>query len=309
VLTSTGAKQTGPGRTGLSEFVRRHPLAAFLVLTYGLSWALWMPLAIFRDATSGPFTSIALLIGSNVPSAVAIVLTAVALGKGATRKLLRRLLIWRVGWRWYLVLLAPTALVIGTISLVAVTRGGPTAALAVPLLSAIITVAFMTFPGSALGEEIGWRGYALPRVQSTRTALTASLVVGTLHGLWHLPLWLRGDADHQLSVYPAFLIQTLALAVIYTWLYNSTKGSLLLVVLFHTATNAPLTLVLLPLGIENWILPFWLMAGFTVVAALVVVAVFGRTNLSRRSRQTQPSTPTERTADAVALGHGHSVDA
>ena len=298
-MTSTAAKQSGPGRTGLSQLIRRHPLAAFLILTYGLSWALWMPLAIFRDATSGPFTSIALLIGSNVPSAVAIVLTAVGFGKGATRKLLGRLLIWRVGWRWYFLLLAPTALVVGTITLVAVTRGGPTAALAVPILSALITVAFMTFPGSAAGEEIGWRGYALPRLQSTRTALTASLVLGPLVGLWHLPLWLRGEPDHQLSVYPAFLIQAIALSVIYTWLYNSTKGSLLLAVLFHTATNAPLTLVLLPLGIENWILPFWLMAGFTVVAAVVVVAVFGPTNLSRHPRQTQPATPAEATADAV----------
>jgi membrane protease YdiL (CAAX protease family) len=240
------------------------------------------------------------LLGSNIPSAVAIVLTAVGLGKSATRKLLGRLLIWRVGWRWYLVLLAPTVLVVGTITLVAVTRGGPTAALAVPLLSAIITVAFMTFPGSALGEEIGWRGFALPRLQFRRTALTASLVVGTLHGLWHLPLWLRGEPDHPLSLYPAFLIQALALSVIYTWLYNSSKGSLLLVVLFHTATNAPLTLVLLPLGVENWVLPFWLMAGFTVVAALVVVAMFGPTNLSRRPRQTQPATPAEATADGVA---------
>jgi membrane protease YdiL (CAAX protease family) len=289
VLTSTATKQGSPRRTGLSQFVRRHPLAAFLVLTYGLSWALWIPLDLFQDAASGPYSSIALLIGSNIPSVVAIVLTAVGLGKAATRKLLGRLLIWRVGWRWYLVLLAPTALVIGTISLVAVTRGGPTAALAVPLLSAIITMAFMIFPGSALGEEIGWRGYALPRLQFGRTALTASLVVGSLHGLWHLPLWLRGDADYQLSVYPAFLIQALALSVIYTWLYNSSKGSLLLVVLFHMATNAPLTLVLLPLGIENWALPFWLMAGFTVVAALVVVAVFGPTNLSRHPRQTQPT--------------------
>jgi membrane protease YdiL (CAAX protease family) len=279
--------------------VRRHPLAAFLLLTYGLSWALWIPLDIFRDAAAGPYTSLALLIGSNIPSAVAIVLTLVGFGKGATRKLLGQLLIWRFGWRWYLVLLAPTALVVGTITLVAVTRGGPTAALAVPLLSAIIAVAFMTFPGSALGEEIGWRGYALPRVQSRRTALTASLVIGSLHGLWHLPLWLRGDADHRLSVYPAFLIQALALAVIYTWLYNSTKGSLLLVVLFHTATNAPLTLVILPLGIENWVLPFWLMAGFTAVAALIVVAVFGPTNLSRQPRQAQPATPAEATADAV----------
>jgi membrane protease YdiL (CAAX protease family) len=299
VLTSTTTKQSSPGRTGLSQLVKRHPLAAFLVLTYGLSWALWIPIAIFRDAASGPYSSLALLIGSNIPSAVAIVLTLVGFGKGATRKLLGQLLIWRFGWRWYLVLLAPTALVVGTISLVAVTRGGPTATLAVPLLSAIITVAFMTFPGSALGEEIGWRGYALPRVQSRRTALTASLVIGSLHGLWHLPLWLRGDADHRLSVYPAFLIQALALAVIYTWLYNSTKGSLLLVVLFHTATNAPLTLVLLPLGIENWVLPFWLMAGFTAVAALIVVAVFGPTNLSRQPRQAQPATPAEATADAV----------
>jgi uncharacterized protein len=299
VLTSTTTKQNSRGRTGLSQLVRRHPLAAFLLLTYGLSWALWIPLDIFRDAAAGPYTSLALLIGSNIPSAVAIVLTLVGFGKGATRKLLGQLLIWRFGWRWYLVLLAPTALVVGTITLVAVTRGGPTAALAVPLLSAIIAVAFMTFPGSALGEEIGWRGYALPRVQSRRTALTASLVIGSLHGLWHLPLWLRGDADHRLSVYPAFLIQALALAVIYTWLYNSTKGSLLLVVLFHTATNAPLTLVLLPLGIENWVLPFWLMAGFTAVAALIVVAVFGPTNLSRQPRQAQPATPAEATADAV----------
>jgi hypothetical protein len=81
--------------------------------------------------------------------------------------------------------------------------------------------------------------------------------------------------------------------VIYTWLYNSSKGSLLLVVLFHAATNAPLTLVLLPLGIENWALPFWLMALFMLVAALAVVAVFGPTNLSRHPRQIQPTTPAE----------------
>jgi membrane protease YdiL (CAAX protease family) len=295
--------------TGLSQFVRRHSLAAFLVLSYGLTWALLMPLAIFRDATAGPYTTLALLIGSNIPSAVAIALTAIGLGRGATRKLLGRLVIWRVGWRWYLLLLAPTALVIGTITLVAVTRGGPTAALAMPLSNAIFFVAFMTFPGSATGEELGWRGFALPRLQFRHTALIASLIVGSLHGLWHLPLWLRGDADHQLSVYPAFLIQAIGLAVIYTWLYNSTKGSVLLAVLFHTATNAPLTLVLLPLGIENWLLPFWLMAGFTVVAALIVVAVFGPTRLSRRPRQTEPSTNTDRADHAGQLGHDNPVDA
>ena len=309
LTTSTATRERRSMITGLSQFVRRHSLAAFLVLSYGLTWALLMPLAIFRDATAGPYTTLALLIGSNIPSAVAIALTAIGLGRGATRKLLGRLLIWRVGWRWYLLLLAPTALVIGTITLVAITRGGPTAALAMPLSNAIFFVAFMTFPGSATGEELGWRGFALPRLQSRHTALIASLILGSLHGLWHLPLWLRGDADHRLSVYPAFLIQAIGLAVIYTWLYNSTKGSVLLAVLFHTATNAPLTLVLLPLGIENWLLPFWLMAGFTVVAALIVVAVFGPTHLSRRPRQTEPSTNTDRADHAGQLGHDNPVDA
>jgi membrane protease YdiL (CAAX protease family) len=307
--TSTATSERRSTITGLSQFVRRHSLAAFLVLSYGLTWALLMPLAIFRDATAGPYTTLALLIGSNIPSAVAIALTAIGLGRGATRKLLGRLLIWRVRWRWYLLLLAPTALVIGTITLVAITRGGPTAALAMPLSNAIFFVAFMTFPGSATGEELGWRGFALPRLQFRHSALIASLILGSLHGLWHLPLWLRGDADHRLSVYPAFLIQAIGLAVIYTWLYNSTKGSVLLAVLFHTATNAPLTLVLLPLGIENWLLPFWLMAGFTVVAALIVVAVFGPTHLSRRPRQTEPSTNTDRADHAGQLGHDNPVHA
>jgi len=312
LTTSTATRERRSMITGLSQFVRRHSLAAFLVLSYGLTWALLMPLAIFRDATAGPYTTLALLIGSNIPSAVAIALTAIGLGRGATRKLLGRLLIWRVGWRWYLLLLAPTALVVGTITLVAITRGGPTAALAMPLSNAIFFVAFMTFPGSATGEELGWRGFALPRLQFRHTALIASLILGSLHGLWHLPLWLRGDADHRLSVYPAFLIQAIGLAVIYTWLYNSTKGSVLLAVLFHTATNAPLTLVLLPLGIENWLLPFWLMAGFTVVAALIVVAVFGPTHLSRRPRQTEPSTntdPADHADHASQLGHDNPVDA
>jgi membrane protease YdiL (CAAX protease family) len=274
--------------TGLSQLAKRRPLTTFFVMAYGLSWALWIPLCVFRDAP-GTYVSLALLIGSNVPSAVAILLTAASLGKGGIRALLRRLLIWRVGLRWYLVLLGPTALVLVAISAAAVLVGGPTATLAVPVATAVIIVAFQTFPGSALGEEIGWRGYALPRLQTHRSALISSLVLGALHVLWHLPLWLRGLTDHPLRLFPAFAIQGVALAVIYTWLYNSTKGSVLLAVLFHTATNAPLTLVLVPLGVADFALPFWLLALLTVLAAIIVVAVTGPSQLSRRPRQQQTS--------------------
>jgi membrane protease YdiL (CAAX protease family) len=271
----------------LSRLVRRHPLPTFFALSYALSWALWIPLTILRDRVPGPYVFVALLIGSNVPSAVAILLTVAGRRPHSTRELLDRLLIWRIGVQWYLLLLAPTALVVGAITWAAMERGGSRAVLAVPLVSAVVTVAFMIFPGSALGEEIGWRGFALPHLQSARTALTASLVLGALHALWHLPLWLRGLPDHSPALYPAFAIQVIAMAVIYTWMYNGTGGSLLLVVLFHAATNAPLTLVLLPLGIDAYTVPFWLMSGLTVIAAIVVVTVFGPSQLSRRQPRQQ----------------------
>jgi uncharacterized protein len=274
--------------TGLRQLVVRRPLVTFFVLCYALSWTLWIPLAVFRDAIPGSVSTLALVLGSNVPSAVAIVITAVSRGKRGTQQLLGKLLIWRIRLWWYLMLLAPTALVLISITVVAVLLGGPTAAWGMPVVAAVITVALMTFPGSALGEEIGWRGYALPRLQYMHTALMASLVLGTLHGLWHLPLWLTGDPDNQLSLYPAFVIQVIAVAVIYTWLYNGTEGSLLLAVFFHTALNAPLTLILLPLGPENVTLPFWLLSGLWVVAAIIVVAAFGPAQLSRRQRIQDP---------------------
>jgi membrane protease YdiL (CAAX protease family) len=290
--------------TRLSGLARRRPLLTFFVFSYALSWALWIPLAVFGEAVPGNVGLLALLIGSNVPSAMAIFLTVLTGRNGATRGLLGQLLIWRVGARWYLVLLGPTVLVLGAITCVAVFRGGPTAALAVPIGSAIFTVAFMTFPGSALGEEIGWRGFALPRLQYGRSALTATLVLGTLHALWHLPLWLRGLPNYpQPHLYPAFAIQVIALAVIYTWLYNSTRGSLLLAVLLHTATNAPVTLVLLPLGIDDYALPFWLMTAGTVLAAIVVVAVFGPAQLSLHGRPQHQ--PLENSVESPAE-HAHS---
>jgi uncharacterized protein len=283
-----------------AALVARHPLVTFFVLCYALSWSLWIPLAVFRDAVPWPLGALALVIGSNVPSAVAIVLTALSRGKRGTRQLLGKLLIWRVRPWWYLMLLVPTALVLVSITVVAVFFGGPSAALSGSVVAALITVALMTFPGSALGEEIGWRGYALPRLQSRRTALMASLVLGAAHALWHLPLWLNGDPDNQPSLYPAFVIQVIAVAVIYTWLYNGTKGSLLLAVLFHTALNAPLTLILLPVGADAVVLPFWLLSGLWVVAAIIVVAIFGPSQLSRHHRlQEPPEITTDSAADQV----------
>lgn len=260
-------------------------LLTFFGLCFGLSWAMWVPLAIFRETVPGSLGFVLVIVGSVVPSVVALLLTGVADGRDAVRRLLGRFLVWPIGIRWFAVLLLPTAIVLVAITANAQWSGGPQAALGVPALTAVVMVLFSIFPGSATGEEIGWRAYALPRLQTRRNALTASLVLGALSGLWHLPLWLTGQPGQPLALYPAFLIQVIALAVIYTWLYNSTNGSLLLAVLFHAAANAPITLVLVPLGAVGLAATFWMISGLMVLAAIVVIMVFGPTDLSRRPRQ------------------------
>ena len=167
----------------------------------------------------------------------AIVLTALVLGRGALRKLLGGLLIWRVDPRWYLVVvLGPVALAGGMIAFNAFV-GDPAISVGVPLLTVVITLAFFIFPGSALGEEIGWRGYALPRLQSGRSALSASLILGVIWAFYHLPLFFTGQAFRSPSLLVPFVVSGLALSVILSWVYNSTGGSLLLVVVLHAAAN------------------------------------------------------------------------
>src|SRR5918992_4619816 len=193
------------------SLVRRHPLITFFVLTYALAWILWIPLVVLRDTIPATPGLVLVLLGSNVPSLLAIVLTAVVLGRGALRKLLGRLLIWRVDVRWYLVVVVGPATLVGGIVAFNALLGGPAISFNVPLLAAVITLAFHIFPGSALGEEIGWRGYALPRLQARRSALGASLVLGPIWALWHLPLWLTGAPGRTPILYAGFVVSVIAL--------------------------------------------------------------------------------------------------
>src|SRR5215217_171460 len=283
--------QRGEGVT-LMSLVRRHPLITFFVLTYALAWILWLPLVVHQDTIPAAPGLVLVLLGSNVPSLLAILLTALVLGRGSLRKLLGRLLIWRVDPHWYLVIvLGPIALSGGMVAFNAFV-GGPAISVGVPLLTVVITLAFFIFPGSALGEEIGWRGYALPRLQSGRSALSASLILGVIWAFYHLPLFFTGQAFRSPRILIPFVISGIALSVILTWVYNGTGGSLLLVVLLHATANLPLTLFLEPLG-RQAMLPFLLYVGLMVVGAIVVVVVAGPAHLSRKQRkQEEPEVAT-----------------
>ena len=267
--------------------MKRHPIITFFVLTYVITWAIESPLVFLTDSVTATQGLVLVILASNVPSAVAIVLTAIILGRGALRKLLGRLLIWRVNPFWYLVVfLGPVALTGGVVLLNAL-MGGPALSLGMTLVGATIFFAFSVVPGSALGEEIGWRGYVLPRLQSRMSALSASLLIAPIWALWHLPLWLTGEPGRTPTLYTGFLVSAFALSIISTWVYNSTGGSLLMVVLAHATVNLPLTLVRDDLGAQASV-PVLLYFGLLIVAAIVVVIVAGPKHLSRkRTKQVQ----------------------
>jgi membrane protease YdiL (CAAX protease family) len=283
------------------SLVRRHPLITFFVLTYAISWILESPLVFLRDTVSDTQGQVLYILSANVPSVLGIVLTAMVFGRGALRKLLARLLIWRVDPRWYLVVvLGPAALAGGVVALNTL-LGGPALSLGMPLLGVAIFLAFSIFPGSALGEEIGWRGYALPRLQAGRSALSASLIIGVIWALWHLPLWLTGAPGRTPSLYAAFVVSTIALSVLLTWVYNSTGGSLLMVVLIHATVNLPMTLSIAELGSRATV-PLLLYFALLVVAAIVVVIVAGPKHLSRKHKKQEERE--EGAAESEVATHG-----
>jgi membrane protease YdiL (CAAX protease family) len=268
----------------LSSVVKRHQIVTFFVLTYVLAWAIESPLVFLADSVTDTQDLVLTILASNVPSVMAIVLTATVFGWGALRKLLGRLLIWRVNPLWYLVVfLGPAALAGGVVALNAL-LGGPALSLGMPLLGAAIFFAFSIFPGSALGEEIGWRGYVLPQLQSRMSALSASLLLAPIWAVWHLPLWLQGKPFQTPTLYAGFVLSAFALSVILTWVYNSTGGSLLMVVLLHATVNLPQTLAIDELGSRATV-PLLLYWGLMVAAAIVVVVVAGPKHLSRKHRK------------------------
>jgi uncharacterized protein len=284
-------KMADQGGTGPAGVVQKHPLGTFFVLCFALSWAIESPLVLSQGAVPAGVGLLLVVLASNVPSVLAIVLTAILSGRSGVSALLRRLVKGRVGLRWYLVVLAPAVIAVIAAAL-NVWVGGPALLLDLSVVAVLITLAFSIFPGSAVGEELGWRGFALPRMQVRRSALVSSLIIGVLWALWHLPLWLTGDPVRTPGLYLAFVASVLALSVILTWVYNSTR-SLLVVVLLHATANLPVSLTIDALGADA-VLPVLLYFGLIVVSAIVVVLVTGPENLSRthrRAMELEPAVP------------------
>lgn len=255
-------------------FVKRHSLSIGLALMFAVTW---------------PFYSqLGLLVGYGL-AAAALIVTGLTQGANGTKALLRRFLVWRVGAKWYaVVFVIPVAIYMVALLLQALLSGAPpnfddTLSRSVFGSSApmwLFIVPFFLVEALTNGEELAWRGFVLPRYQTRFNALVSSLVVGVIWGLWHLP---RVATEGAWAIAHAIL-HNVALAVLFTWVYNSTRGSLLLATLFHAAFNT--AYVFLPVAAtgSGGILMGSVVLFVEYIAAIAVVAFARPADLSRLPR-------------------------
>ena len=246
--------------TKLLTWLKIHPLAAFFLLACAISWAIEIPLALTVRGiirTGIPF-SLHYLAGYG-PMLAAIVMTGLAGGKTGLKGLFERIGKWRVKPVWWLVAMTPLGIYLlaglfqwgqlygrlykpGILNMQDmfqwVILGQWSALLNLGWVNFLPGLGFVALPmwvlTFGLGEEAGWRGYALPRLQKDRSPLSASLILWILWAFWHLPLFFY---SYSFSILPGFLAGLLAGAITLTWLYNSTGGSILMVALWHGAFN------------------------------------------------------------------------
>jgi membrane protease YdiL (CAAX protease family) len=267
--------------TSLSIPPRRFSLLIFYLLTFALSWGLWI---LFPGTLTG-------LLGAWAPSLVAVILTAAWYGRTGLRTLLGRLIIWRVGLLWYLfALLWPPVLSL-MVTGISMLFGNTAPDFANPPVMSVYPVPpevrsagplvllpmvfIIQFFGSSLGEELGWRGFALPRFQSWWSPLVAGGIVGFIWGIWQtVHEWVPGQPLDAGSLIWLVMGMTLN-GVLYAWMFNNTRGSLIPALLLHT--SQALTGLFLA-GVSNSVLSIGL-------TALLVSAILVQDRSARMTRQ------------------------
>lgn len=237
----------------LFVLVQRYPLAAFFGLVFVLEWA--VALLSLSSPTLLPFLL------TFLPAIAAFFVVRISEGSEGSRNLLRKLAIWRAGVRWYVAAVGLPVLV-GLISIGLALLLGSTTATQIGAFAAF-RLMFFVF---AAGEELGWRGYALPKLQMRYGALGASLLLGTLWFIFHLPLYLPGQTFAAPQVEP-YLLMFVATSIVYTWLLNHTNGSVLMASLLHGSMNASGFLYTGMDAAWGW----WLMALVWILVAVVLI--------------------------------------
>ena len=265
----------------ISNLIKRYSVLSFFLLAYGIAWSVILGVAGSKGfPADGPqLTDIMLMFAAMLlgPSLAGIILTAVVEGKDGLRALFSRIVHWKVGLRWYAVILLFPVLILAVLMTLAA------------LVSPAFAPSFSTI-GIVIGlvagffEEIGWTGFALPRLQLKHSHLGAGLILGVLWGFWHLLADYFGNSASMGALwFPYFLFGFVAAMtatrIIITWVYNNT-GSVLLAQLMHASSTGFLSGLGIsaasPIGPQGYALAF-------IVYALVLWVVVAIMLLVRRN--------------------------
>ncbi len=259
-------------------------LLAYFLLTFLVTWSVWFAAAaLAAPGNTGFFGGRGpmFLLGVVAPALVALALTAQAEGRTGVTRLLARIGHWQVGARWYAVAIGYFAIVKLAAAIVhrVVTDEWPPFG-DTPVALMVLGIAVSTL-GQA-GEEVGWRGYALPRLAQYFGLGGASLVLGFAWAVWHIPLFVLPDSGSTGQSFPAYLLQVIAMSVVFAFLYWKTDGSLLLVMLMHASVNN--TTGIVPAAIGGAITPI-AFGGSLVAWATVALSWVVATPLLIRMRK------------------------
>jgi membrane protease YdiL (CAAX protease family) len=231
----------------VTRIARKYPLPSFFILAYLITWALEAP-AIIVPEWPGLLAFFAML----GPCVAALIVVGLVSGRDGILELLAPIKKWRVNVKWYLVVLfGPALTMISSVYLYRLVGNGsgiPDSLQILPMLGSHLLALIAIFVYQVLiiwGEEIGWRGYALPILQARYHPILASVIIGVLWGLWHLPsFWIEGSV-HQSMTVQFFVLASVGYSILYTWIYNGTGGSLLLMCILHAANNTTVSYTML----------------------------------------------------------------
>jgi membrane protease YdiL (CAAX protease family) len=280
--------------SGLGAGIRRHPVTAFFIMAFVGTWLLYLlvllsPRGLGLISLPDGLVFVLFLLSTYAgPFLAAWIITRVVDGREGVRQWFKRMLQWRVSWVWYLVVLVGYPVAFG---IPAIVMEGSSALTAARLnvgtfVPGYLVTILMGFFLPTLGEEAGWRGFALTRLQRSQGPLVATLVVAAIHAVWHLPAYfvkgaitVTGEFDPTLFVANSLAI--IAASFIWTWLFNNAAGSILFATFVHAASNGMSANLPAFLNLQD---PnVWFAFGISaVLAVLVIMLTRGRLGLSGR---------------------------
>lgn len=269
----------------MSSFVRKHPAISLFVLAMIFGTAVSLAIA------TGLLPPGAAQLGALSSSLAAIILVVIEGRKGGLRELLGRFLIWRVGLQWWAIALFFTVIPsVAALYLFDLLGGPPVDWSGLPPLYSVVPAFILLTAAAGIGEEFGWRGFLLPRLQARHNALISSLLIGVMWAIWHIPLsFIPGTFQHdlqsQVGLLPAILaysVFVIVSSIWFTWIFNNTRGSVLLAAVMHGASNTWGGYIDVYRGYFGGILAF---GAVSVLVTIVIVLLAGPTNLSRTNKR------------------------